>query len=67
MAGVAGLEPAHDGIKTRCLTTWRHPSNFPEAGLRTVFISPDKLIPAHYPHSTGSMPDAMAIHYIPGR
>ena len=26
MAGVAGLEPAHDGIKTRCLTTWRHPS-----------------------------------------
>ena len=26
MAGVAGLEPAHHGIKTRCLTTWRHPS-----------------------------------------
>ncbi len=26
MAGVAGLEPAHDGIKTRCLTTWRHPN-----------------------------------------
>ncbi len=26
MAGVAGFEPAHDGIKTRCLTTWRHPN-----------------------------------------
>ena len=25
MAGVAGFEPAHDGIKTRCLTAWRHP------------------------------------------
>ena len=24
---MAGFEPAHDGIKTRCLTTWRHPSN----------------------------------------
>ncbi len=27
LAEVAGLEPANDGIKTRCLTTWRHPSN----------------------------------------
>ena len=26
MAGVVGLEPTHDGIKTRCLTTWLHPS-----------------------------------------
>jgi hypothetical protein len=25
LAGVAGFEPAHDGIKTRCLTTWLHP------------------------------------------
>ena len=24
---MAGFEPAHDGIKTRCLTAWRHPSN----------------------------------------
>ncbi len=28
LAEVAGIEPANDGIKTRCLTTWRHPSNF---------------------------------------
>ena len=26
MAGVAGFEPAHAGIKTRCLTAWRHPN-----------------------------------------
>ena len=26
MAGVAGFEPAHDEIKTRCLTAWRHPN-----------------------------------------
>lgn len=25
MAGVAGLEPAHIGTKTRCLTIWRYP------------------------------------------
>ena len=25
MAGLAGLEPANDGTKTRCLTTWRQP------------------------------------------
>jgi hypothetical protein len=25
LAGVEGFEPTNDGIKTRCLTTWRHP------------------------------------------
>ncbi len=23
---MAGFEPAHGGIKSRCLTTWRHPN-----------------------------------------
>jgi hypothetical protein len=26
LAGVAGFEPTNGGIKTRCLTTWRHPN-----------------------------------------
>ena len=26
VAGVAGFEPTNGGIKTRCLTTWRHPT-----------------------------------------
>src|SRR6185437_10672534 len=26
MAGVEGFEPSYGGIKTRCLTTWRHPN-----------------------------------------
>ena len=26
MAGVAGFEPAHDGIRIHCLTTWRYPN-----------------------------------------
>ena len=26
MAGPAGFEPANDGTKTRCLTTWRRPN-----------------------------------------
>ena len=28
LAGVAGFEPTNDGIKTRCLTAWRHPIRF---------------------------------------
>lgn len=27
MAGMAGFEPTHDGIKTRCLTAWLHPKH----------------------------------------
>src|ERR1700728_2285156 len=27
VAGVEGFEPPNGGIKTRCLTTWRHPSS----------------------------------------
>ena len=26
LAGVAGFEPTHDGIRIRCLTAWRHPN-----------------------------------------
>ena len=26
MAGIAGFEPTHDGVKVRCLTAWRHPN-----------------------------------------
>ena len=29
LAGMAGIEPANDGTKTRCLTTWRHPNLYP--------------------------------------
>ena len=25
LAGVAGFEPTHDGVKVRCLTAWLHP------------------------------------------
>ena len=25
MAGLAGFEPAHDGVKVRCLTAWLSP------------------------------------------
>ena len=26
LAGIAGFEPAHDGVKVRCLTAWRYPN-----------------------------------------
>ena len=28
MAGVAGFEPTHDGVKVRCLTAWLYPIVF---------------------------------------
>src|SRR5215510_390711 len=31
LAGVEGFEPPNGGIKTRCLTTWRHPSTLARA------------------------------------
>jgi hypothetical protein len=27
LAGVEGFEPPYGGIKTRCLTAWRHPNS----------------------------------------
>ena len=27
LAGMEGFEPPNAGIKTRCLTTWRHPNS----------------------------------------
>lgn len=27
VAGAAGLEPANDGVKVRCLTTWLYPND----------------------------------------
>ena len=32
LARVAGFEPAHDGIRIRCLTAWRYPNNFKWGG-----------------------------------
>ena len=41
VARVAGFEPAHDGIRIRCLTAWRYPndqikSNGVDRGIRTL-------------------------------
>ena len=46
MAGMAGIEPANDGIKTRCLTTWRHPNY-----LMVIYQS---LLPQNQNHFNGS-------------
>ena len=43
LAGVEGFEPSYDGIKTRCLTTWRHPSFKPS---RSRGIAPPPGVPA---------------------
>lgn len=35
LAGMAGFEPADDGVKGRCLTAWRHPCIGGTGGSRT--------------------------------
>ena len=37
MAGVAGFEPTNDGIKNRCLTTWRHPNHLMDVEYFSIF------------------------------
>ena len=38
LAGMAGLEPADEGVKVPCLTTWLHPCVESESG---IGISPN--------------------------
>ena len=33
VAGMAGLEPADEGVKVPCLTTWLHPCVEKESGI----------------------------------
>src|SRR5690349_3895768 len=43
LAGVEGFEPPNGGIKTRCLTTWRHP-NCLTVRARAEFIQQGRLV-----------------------
>lgn len=46
MAGVEGFEPPHDGTRTRCLTTWRHPiavDTVAQAGAVFKLFAPELL------------------------
>ncbi len=69
MAGAAGFEPANDGTKTRCLTTWRRPITTVRAldtpkrngGQRPPFIfSPEKMRDPLRPAKAG------VIYLLPG-
>src|SRR5690554_1330472 len=43
MAGVAGFEPAHAGVRVPCLTAWRHPSMVERTGFEPVKAEPADL------------------------
>lgn len=45
LAGVAGFEPARDGTKNRCLTTWRHPNvgNLPRIYRFSAILQAEKI------------------------
>ena len=51
MAGVAGLEPTHDGVKVRCLTAWLYPIVCKKNGEPTGIRTPDTRLrrPLLYP------------------
>ena len=43
LAGMAGLEPADEGVKVPCLTTWRHPCAEKRDQGSGCFLIPDLL------------------------
>ena len=45
MAGVAGFEPANDGIKIRCLTAWRYPTKICLASCKYSGCNPQAATP----------------------
>ena len=51
MAGVPRFELGNGGIKTRCLTAWRYPSNGAEGETRTLTPKYWNLNPARLPIS----------------
>ena len=44
MAGMAGFEPANDGVKVRCLTAWRHPNIQKDNGTQSTQRIPLRAI-----------------------
>ena len=48
LAGMAGFEPANDGIKTRCLTAWRHYHKAILNGTMMEGIACDDGVAAHF-------------------
>ena len=55
MAGIAGFEPAHDGIKTRCLTAWRYPSNFSIIAIEDVSNHLPQIEARIFPEAGGNV------------
>ena len=46
LAGAEGFEPPHDGTRTRCLTTWRHPiavDTVAQAGVVFKLFAPELI------------------------
>ena len=44
MAGMAGFEPADDGVKVRCLTPWLHPKIGFAARINQLQGSVEKIV-----------------------
>src|ERR1700732_1680413 len=57
LAGVEGFEPPYGGIKTRCLTAWRHPN---------LEINSQRLSPAALPRPASAVPLKQPITFRAG-
>lgn len=47
MAGVAGFEPANNGVKVRCLSAWRYPYMVLETGFEPVRRFRQQILSLH--------------------
>ena len=46
LAGLAGFEPTHTGVKVPCLTAWRQSYVVPNVGLEPTIATPDGFEPS---------------------
>ncbi len=71
LAGAPGFEPGNAGIKIRCLTAWRRPSNFSASGRTTLrnagiarFTTPYRLATPQYPFRSINPPTRLQWMHI---
>src|SRR5258708_24962671 len=63
MAGVEGFEPPYGGIKTRCLTAWRHPNL--QKNRRPSSTGPQSLKQGRVIQSASQKPFKLRRHLAP--
>ncbi len=44
LVGIAGFEPAHEGVKVPCLTAWRYPNIEEKVRGRNIILTSNRFV-----------------------